>query len=132
MFGLQLEHLLLQNKALMLKSVGIPIIDIIAEGPYRQFANSKQKGCQIDYLVQMSTKNLYICEFKCRRKELTMDIVTEMKDRIDALSVSRGLGIVPVLFHLGAVSDCVATSGYFCRIIDISSFLSVHDVREVL
>jgi len=46
--GLQLELLLLQNRQLIHKIIGIPTIDITNCGTYRQSKNSTQKGCQID------------------------------------------------------------------------------------
>lgn len=122
--GLQLEYLLIQNMSLLLKAIGIPAIDVVHQGPYRQTANSTQKGCQIDYLVQTQTNNLFICEFKLRRRELNMDIINEVQERITALKVPRGFATVPVLFHLSGVTPKVATSHYFYRIVDIADFLT--------
>jgi len=39
--------------------------------------------------------------------------------RIAALSLPKGVGIAPVLFHLGPVSDALLSSRYFYRIVDI-------------
>lgn len=121
--GLQLEHLLLQNRPLLLKAVGVSSMDIVRNGPYRQYATKSQKGCQIDYLIQTATKNLFICEFKFRRRELGIDIISEMQDKESALKVPRGFATVPVLFHLGGVSTGVATASYFYRVIDVTNFL---------
>jgi len=123
--GLQLEQLLLQNRNLLLKSIGINLSDIISDGPFRQSKTSTRSGCQIDYLVQTATKNLFICEFKFKRRELGTDIISQVQDKISALKVPRGFATIPVLFHIGGVSSNVATSEYFYRIIDISDFL--HD-----
>ncbi len=121
--GLQLECLLLQNRNLLLKAIGISPSDVVRDGPYRQFNATARKGCQIDYLIQTQTKNLFICEFKFRRRELSVDVINEMQDKIEVLKISKGLATVPVLFHLSGVSSSVATSTYFYRIIDITSFL---------
>jgi len=121
--GLQIEHLLLQNRALLLKAIGISPIDIVCDGPYRQSTTTTQKGCQIDYLAQTLTKNLFICEFKFKRRELGVDIIDDMKEKINALKVPKGFATVPVLFHLGGVASSVETAGYFYRIIDIVGFL---------
>jgi len=121
--GLQLEYLLLQNRSLILKAIGVPGVDIVLDGPYRQFATSAQKGCQIDYLIQTITKTLFICEFKFKRRELGSDIISEVQNKIAALKVPKGFATVPVLFHLSGVSGSVATSSYFYRIIDIADFL---------
>jgi AAA+ ATPase superfamily predicted ATPase len=121
--GLQLEYLFLQNRPLLLKAIGVAGADIVADGPYRQSANSTQQGCQIDYLVQTSTRTLYICEFKFRRRELGAEVIDEIQNKISALKVPRGFAMVPILFQLGGVSDTVATSPVFYRLVDIGIFL---------
>lgn len=121
--GLQLEYLLLQNRPMLLKAVGISPADIVCDGPYRQTATTTHRGCQIDYLIQTVTKNLFVCEFKFRRRELGIEILSEIEDKIAALKVPRGFASVPVLFHLSGVSSTVATSSYFYRIVDIADFL---------
>jgi hypothetical protein len=47
----------------------------------------------------------------------------EIKDKISALKIPKGFAGVPVLLHLSGVTDSVAISSYFYRIIDISDFL---------
>ena len=121
--GLQVEYLLLQNRSLLLKSMGILPSDIVSDGSYRQFKTAIQKGCQIDYLVQTVTKNLFICEFKFKLREIDIDIIEEMQEKMHALKVPKGSAVVPVLFHLGGVAAAVETAGYFYRIIDITDFL---------
>ena len=121
--GLQLEVLLLQNRKLLLKAVGISASDVVSDGPFRQSKTTTQQGCQIDYLVQTFTKNLFVCEFKFKRRELGIDIMDQMKSKMGALKVPRGFAAVPVLFHIGGVSSSVATDGYFYRIIDIADLL---------
>ena len=98
-------------------------IDIVADGPYRQTKTSTQRGCQIDYLVQTVTNNLFICEFKLKRRGVSSDIISEMQNKISRLKVPRGFATVPVLFHLSGVADSVTTSPYFYRVIDIVDFL---------
>lgn len=121
--GLQIEILLLQNRNLLIQSIGINQADIISDGPYRQSTTTTHKGCQIDYLVQTTTKNLFICEFKFKRLELGIDVINEVQAKINALKVPRGFATIPVLFHMGGVSANLATNDYFYRIIDISQFL---------
>lgn len=124
--GLQLEYLLLQNRSLLLQAVGISPNDIVCDGPYRQSATSKQQGCQVDYLIQTLTKNLFICEFKCKRRELRPDIIHDMQEKIHALKIPKGFAAVPVLFHLSGVTSSVETAGYFYRVIDIAVFLDAN------
>ena len=56
--GLQLEQLLLQNRNVLLKSVGINPADIIASGPFRQSKSTTKAGCQIDFLIHPSFPSL--------------------------------------------------------------------------
>ncbi len=121
--GLQIELLLLQNRALLLKAMGISASNVVSDGPFRQAATTTQQGCQIDYLVQTTTRNLFVCEFKFKRRELGVEIIDQMKDKLEAFKVPRGFASIPVLFHIGGVSSSVATDGYFYRIVDITDFL---------
>lgn len=121
--GLQLEQLLLQNRGLLLEAIGINPADVIADGPFRKNKTTKSAGCQIDYLVQTKTKNIFVCEFKFKRKEIGIDIISQVQDKIRPLQIPRGFATIPVLFHIGGVSSNLATHDYFYRIIDISDFL---------
>ncbi len=124
MMGFQIENLLLENRPLLLKSIGILSADIVADNPYLQQPTLRKKGCQIDYLVQTRTQNLFICEFKFKRQELGTEIIEQMKEKIARLSMPRGMATVPILFHLGGISDAVHDQQYFYRIIDLNEFLS--------
>jgi hypothetical protein len=122
--GIQLEYLLLQNRRLILQHLGITASEVVADGPYRQTKTSSQAGCQIDYLVQTATNNLFVCEFKFTRKVLGGELIEHMQEKINRLKVPKGFAVVPVLFHIGGVSSAVETGGYFYRIIDIGDFFT--------
>lgn len=123
MFGFQVETLLLKNRLTLLQSLDIPSSDVEADGPYIQRKTVTTKGCQVDYLIQTKTKTLFVCEFKFKRKPLGTSVIEDMEAKLERLSVPRGFGVVPVLFHLGDISDSVHTKKYFYRIIDIADFL---------
>ena len=76
-----------------------------------------------EYAVQTTTKNLFVCEFKFKRRELGMDLITQVQEKVSALKVPRGFATIPVLFHIAGVSSNLATDDYFYRIIDIADFL---------
>ncbi len=126
--GLQIKQLLLQNSKRLLKSLDIRAADIIASGPFRQAQTTTKAGCHISFLVQTVTNNLFVCEFKFRRKELEADVITAVQQKVHALKVPRGFAKIPVLFHIGGVSNKVARSDYFYKIIDITDFL--HEYNE--
>ena len=120
--GLQLEALLLQNRPLLLQKLGISPVDILRSGPYRQTKTTTQQGCQINYLAQTKTNNLFICEFKFKRREISGDIMSDMQDKISKLKAPKGFSKVAILFHLSGVAPIVATSTYFYRIVDMMDF----------
>ncbi|MEI6627834.1 MAG: ATP-binding protein [Alphaproteobacteria bacterium] len=122
--GLTVENLLLQNRQLLLKSMGIAPSECSFDGPYRQTKTLRTKGCQVDYLVQTRTKNLFLCEFKFKHRELGIEIIEEVQDRMARLAIPKGYAIVPVLFHIGGVSAAVYDKNYFYRIVDIADFLA--------
>ncbi len=121
--GLQVENLLLQNRTLILRSLGIDPLDCIFDGPYLQKKTLKTKGCQIDYLIQTRTQNLFLCEFKFNRSILGSDIIHEVEQKMKRLSIPRGYALVPVLFHMGEVSGAVYDKRYFYKIINIQDFV---------
>lgn len=124
MMGLQVENLILKNRNILLKMLGLDMSNIVSEGPYIQKSNKTRPGCQIDYLIQTHSKNLYICEFKFKKRELGTEIIESMQDKISRLKVPKGLGICPVLLHLSGVTHTVYEQKYFYRIIDIADFFS--------
>jgi hypothetical protein len=132
MMGYQIETLLLKNRSLLLRFLGIRPEDILADNPYIQRPTVRQKGCQIDYLVETYTKNLFVCEFKFKRRELGLEIIEEMQEKLARFYTPRGYGVVPVLIHFGGVSDAVHDKRYFYRIIDINDFLDISEMRSFM
>lgn len=116
----QLENLLLKNRPLLYRALGIHAQDIVIDNPYFQKKSDRKKGCHIDYLIQMHSNTLFVCEVKMRRRELGLEVIDTMKTKMASLVVPKGFGISPVLFHLGPVSDALLSSRYFYRIIDIA------------
>lgn len=121
--GFQVENMLLKNRHLLLKALGVTASEIVADNPYYQKSSAPQKGCQIDYLVQTQMNNLYVCEFKFLKREIGPEIIEAMKDKIARFVTPKGYGTVPILFHLGGVTEGVYDQRYFYRIIDIGDFL---------
>jgi uncharacterized protein len=46
-----------------------------------------------------------------------------MQAKTSSLKTPRGFAKIPVLFHLGGISDNLATNPYFYKIIDIADLL---------
>lgn len=123
MMGLQIENLLLNNRRQLLQSIGIHPQDVVMDNPFVQRRTKVHAGIQIDYLVQTSTKTIYLCEFKFSRHEVRTEVIKEVQNKMDALVLPRGFSICPVLFHFSGVSDAIIDAQYFYRTIDVNRFL---------
>ena len=119
--GLQMECLLLQNRKLILNALNLE--NTLMDNPYWQRGTVKKPGCQIDYLIQTETFNLYLCEFKFQKRYLGMDVVEEVKKKMQSLTIPRNMSIVPVLFCMADVNEQVYMSRFFYRIIDLCDLL---------
>lgn len=121
--GLQFENLVINNGVLICKILGIPPETVTIAGPYFQKAGARKKGCQIDYLIQTQFRNLYVCEVKFKQGVIGKQVIEEFKEKICHLQLPRGFSYRPVLVHVNGVSEEVADSGYFARIVDLSELL---------
>lgn len=121
--GIQIENLLLSNRRRILKSIGIHPQDVVMDNPFVQHPTKQHEGVQIDYLVQTTTKTLYLCEVKFKRNEIQSEVITSVQRKIERLSFPKGYAVCPILFHFNGVSDPVIDARYFYRIIDLNDFL---------
>jgi uncharacterized protein len=121
--GLQFENLVLANRHLIWKNIPIQSNDIVYESPFFQRRTVRTKGCQIDYLVQTRFQNLFVCEVKFSKNPIGNQVVEEVKEKIQRLSLPRGFSCWPILIHVNGVTDSVIDSEYFCQIIGFSSLL---------
>jgi AAA+ ATPase superfamily predicted ATPase len=123
LFGLQVENLLLNNRDLLLKALDIPPQEVIADNPYSQKPTLRKKGCQIDYLIQTRQHQLFVCEFKFHRGILGSEVIESVQEKIARLAVPRHWAVIPVLFHLGEVSDGIVEKSYFYRLVEMGNLL---------
>lgn len=120
MLGLQFENLVLKNELLILKALHIRPEDVLQAGAFRQTQTARQKGCQIDLLIQTKYKTLLICEIKFSTKTIGQKVQKEVEEKINRLSIPRGYSAVPVLICAGEVSDALIETEYFSMILDMS------------
>lgn len=121
--GLQFENLVLNNRKIIQTMLGVKSDDIISENPYFQRNTSKQKGCQIDYMIQTRDNSLYVCEIKFSKNKVGYQIVNEIQQKINALNGIKRMSYRPVLIHVGGVTKDVETSDYFIKIIDFCDLI---------
>ena len=121
--GLQFENLVLNNRQFICDNLGLKFSDIVANNPYFQRKSSSNEGCQIDYLIQTKFNNLFACEVKFSGRPLGMEVVDEMKKKLERLRKPKGFSCWPVLVHVNGVTDYVEQCGYFSKIIDFGQSL---------
>ena len=121
--GLQFENLVLNNRDLIISALNIYPEDVLIDNPYFQTTKSTKPGCQIDYLIQTKSNILFACEIKSSTDKIGTDIIESITRKLSNLVVSRGFAVIPVLIHIGDISDALIEKNYFGRIIDFSSFL---------
>lgn len=118
--GLQFENLVIQNKKAIFKILNINPVEILIDNPYFQRKTTRQRGCQIDYMIQTRLNTVFVCEIKFSKNEINASIITEVMDKIHRLALPRNFSCIPVLIHVNGVSDIVSEQGYFYKIIDFA------------
>jgi len=118
--GLQFENLVLQNPDPIWQACSLSPSEIAQDGPYFQTQTRSRRGCQIDYLIQSRYGPLYLCEIKFRRSPIGVSVVQEVQEKIDRLKVPRHCSVIPLLIHVGGVTETVEHSDFFARIIDFT------------
>ncbi|MFI5343242.1 MAG: ATP-binding protein [Chlamydiales bacterium] len=121
--GLQFENLVLNNRQLVQQLLGIPLSDIKIDNPYFQRKTQSKGGVQIDYLIQTRYNTLYICEIKFCKEPIGMEIINEMKQKLEKLVLPRGFSTRLVLLHVNGVKEEVRDEEFFSHIIDFGQFL---------
>ena len=122
--GLQFENLVINNLKCLCKILRIELIEIINAGPFFQRATQRQKGCQIDLMIQTKHNTIYVCEIKFSTSEIKHSVIEEMEKKIENLCVPKGFSIRPVLIHVSGISQAVQNSAVFSEIVDFSQFFS--------
>lgn len=101
--GYQFENLVLANKSLLNKFLGIDDSQIISCAPYVQRKNSKNKvGCQIDLLIESNLNVFFLCELICK-KIIDKEIIKEVERKMTGLNTPKKYGIKPVLVYHGQI-----------------------------
>ncbi len=122
--GLQFENLVINSAQILHQLLEISPDEILFAGPYLQTARMRRKGCQVDYLIQTRFNCLYLCEVKFKTGRIGLDVIDEVKKKLEALQLPRGFSCRPVLIHVNGVDESVVDSGFFSRIVDFSEFLN--------
>jgi len=123
--GLQFENLVINNLKSLCKILRIDLLDIANAGPFFQRATQRQKGCQIDLMIQTKHNTLYVCEIKFSTSDIKSSVVEEMERKVENLSIPKGYSIRTVLIHVNGVAQSVIDSEKFNDIVDFSNFFEI-------
>ena len=123
--GLQFENLVVNNYQELIPFLHLNDVLLTSVAPYRKNAvpSKKQKGVQIDLLIQ-SRKTNYIIEIK-RKNEISRNIITEVDEKIDALKRPKTVSFKTALVYAGELTPIVEADGYFDAIISAEVLLGL-------
>lgn len=122
--ALQIENLIISNRRLIQNVLNIKPSDIVCDNPYFQRSTTRQKGCQIDYMIQTKFNTLYICEIKYSKNDITSKVIEDVKEKISRLNIPKHFSYRCVLIHANRVSESVEDSHFFSNIIDFTQLMT--------
>ena len=122
--GLQVENLVLSNRHLIKQALQINPNEIISDNPFFQRKTTKQRGCQIDYMIQTQHNTVYLCELRYSKHPIDMKVVSEMKEKIQRLNLPKRFSYRTVLIHVNGVSEPLEDSQFFSYTIDLNNFFT--------
>ena len=109
--GLTFEALVLNHVPELLRRIGLQGALVLSAAPYRQERTQRTEGCQIDLLVQ-SKRSVCVVEVK-RRREIGVDVVDSVAEKVSRLRVARGTSVRTALVYEGRLSPAVKEEGFF-------------------
>jgi AAA+ ATPase superfamily predicted ATPase len=119
--GFQFESLILKNLQGLFPHIGIQSAVVKSASPYFQRTTNRQKGCQIDLLIQ--TKHcVYLCEMKSG-VFVGIETISEVKEKMKRIAVPRGTSMRIVLIHAGDIDSKVLQAGFFDCIVTFQDLL---------
>ena len=121
--GLQFENLVVNNGNKLINMLEIENDSVVQSGPFLQTKQSRRAGCQIDYMIQTEFRTLYLFEIKFRQEPIGMEVVHQVRSKLNTLQLPHGFSCRPVLVHVNGVTSGVIDSGFFAKIIDFSDLL---------
>ncbi len=125
--GYQFENLVLRNRGYIHASLQIRPEDIVCDNPFFQRKTSGYPGVQIDYFIQTKFNILYVCEVKFCRDPLGIDVIHDVKNKIENLVVPKAYTCLPVLIQVNGVKQEVVDDGYFVKIINFGDIFKHGD-----
>lgn len=121
--GLQFENLVIANRWALYRALNINPADIEIANPFFQRKTARQKGCQIDFLIQTYQNILYLIEIKFSQSKIGLHVEQEMQEKIANLNRSKGFSIRTVLVQVNGVTEELKNSSMVDYIIDFADLV---------
>lgn len=122
MMGYQFENLVLGNMKNILELLSIPREQALSAGPYFQNQTKRNKGCQIDLLIETS-HTLYICEVKFK-KHISKTVIPEVQEKITKLKIPKYKSVRAILIYCGELAPGIIHDDYFNNVIPLAKLLN--------
>lgn len=121
LMGLQFENLVLNNLRKVLELLKISPESLLSASPYFQNRTQRQKGCQIDLLIQ-TKYTFYPIEIKMKN-EIGVEVIDEVEEKLRAVKIPKGVSVRPVLIYEGTLTKGLERSDFFSRMLSFDEFL---------
>lgn len=121
--GLQFENLVLENVEVIFRQLRIPHHTVCYAGPYRQSKTLRQRGCQIDLLIQ-TKRSVYLCEIKFK-SQISTSVIQEVDRKIAALKLPKSQSIRTVLIYDGQLAPSIEEDQAFDFLIPASELFAI-------
>ena len=118
------QNIVLKNRLAIFDRLSIDPNDVVYDNPFFQRKTLRQAGCQIDYLIQIRQKTLYVCEIKFSKNVVPPSVIPDVQRKIARLSMPRHMSYRPVLIHAGAMAESIAEREYFSSVIDFGELMT--------
>ncbi len=121
--GLQFENLVVNNAMSLLPFLHVGNAIVESAAPYRNMRRGADagNGCQIDLLIQ-TPRTAYVVEVK-RRREIGMEVIDEVEQKIKRLPLRKGMSPRPVLVYDGELHPAVEATGFFDAVVPVRKLL---------
>ena len=119
--GFQFENLVLNHVNDLFPLLGIDRSLVFSAFPYFQSATKRQRGCQIDLLIQ-TQRTLIVTEIK-RKKEIGYEVVDDVSEKVLRLVHEKSLSVRTALVYDGHLSPRVEADRFFDFLIPADKLL---------
>lgn len=113
--GLQFENLIVNNAMDLIPHLHIGNAIVESAAPYRnarRVPKSDGAGVQVDLLIQTPMTS-YVVEVKRKRREIGLEIIDEMKQKLARIPRRANHSLRPVLVYEGELDPAVEGTGFF-------------------